>query len=171
MKNFNIFHLLSVERSNSQISNHFESNLVSRESVFNSEASTKKEEISSVFSPKDHSYDDLQILEEKLALKAFLFPVTKASGTEPVQKEADSDAEPRKVDGRHTVTPRFKLNDLCNKSLRYEVIYKNLLRDMRKFYLQEFNASTEFQVRKKKEHTQFYSKSVKAYLADMRVFS
>jgi hypothetical protein len=29
---------------------------------------------------------------------------------------------------------QFKLINLMNSSLRYEVIYKNLLRDLRKFY-------------------------------------
>lgn len=36
--------------------------------------------------------------------------------------------------------PSFKLTKLQNIGLRYEVIYKNLLRDLRKFYVNEFNA-------------------------------
>lgn len=46
---------------------------------------------------------------------------------------------------------RFKLDNLDNKNLRYEVIYKNLLRDMRKFYLTEFNQVTDFSLKKKKK--------------------
>lgn len=51
------------------------------------------------------------------------------------KKELSESQNAKKMDGRFTVVPRFKLNELSNKSLRYEVIYKNLLRDMRKFYL------------------------------------
>jgi hypothetical protein len=67
------------------------------------------------------------------------------------------------------VVPRFKLKKLSNKDLRYEVIYKNLLRDMRKFYLQEFNMVTDFQTKKKKNGQDYYVKSVEAYLKLMKV--
>lgn len=60
------------------------------------------------------------------------------------------------MDGRCTVVTRFKLDTLENKTLRYEVIYKNLLRDMRKFYISEFNAVTDFAGRKKKQSSEFY---------------
>lgn len=35
---------------------------------------------------------------------------------------------------------KFKLKELKSNKIRYEVIYKNLIRDFRKFYTQEFNA-------------------------------
>jgi hypothetical protein len=69
-----------------------------------------------------------------------------------------------KVDGRCTVAPRFKLDHLDNKTLRYEVIYKNLLRDMRKFYIAEFNMVTDFQNRKKKSSPDFYMECVNCYV-------
>ena len=34
---------------------------------------------------------------------------------------------------------KFKLHSLQNSHLRYEVIYKNLLRDLRKFFIADFN--------------------------------
>ena len=34
---------------------------------------------------------------------------------------------------------KFKLSQLKTTSIRYEVIYKNLVRDLRKFYSQDFN--------------------------------
>lgn len=71
---------------------------------------------------------------------------------------------PVKMDGRCTVVTRFKLDSLENKNLRYEVIYKNLLRDMRKFYLQEFNEATDFCARKKKTNPDFYLQCVKAFV-------
>jgi hypothetical protein len=33
---------------------------------------------------------------------------------------------------------KFKLNNLRSTTIRYEVIYKNLVRDLRKFYSQDF---------------------------------
>ena len=34
---------------------------------------------------------------------------------------------------------KFKLSQLKTTSIRYEVIYKNLVRDLRKYYSQDFN--------------------------------
>lgn len=34
---------------------------------------------------------------------------------------------------------KFKLTKLTTTSIRYEVIYKNLVRDLRKYYSQDFN--------------------------------
>jgi len=39
---------------------------------------------------------------------------------------------------------KFKLKKLNNVNLRYEVIFKNLLRDFRKFYTTTFNDMTEY---------------------------
>ena len=38
----------------------------------------------------------------------------------------------------------FKLNKLQSDTLRYDVIYKNLLRDFRRFYFYDFNSKTEY---------------------------
>ena len=34
---------------------------------------------------------------------------------------------------------KFKLSQLKTTNIRYEVIYKNLVRDLRKYYSQDFN--------------------------------
>ena len=34
---------------------------------------------------------------------------------------------------------KFKLSELKTNAIRYEVIYKNLVRDLRKYYQQDFN--------------------------------
>lgn len=38
----------------------------------------------------------------------------------------------------------FKLDKLDSDTLRYDVIYKNLLRDFRRFYFYDFNSSTDY---------------------------
>lgn len=44
---------------------------------------------------------------------------------------------------------KFKLTKLRTTLIRYEVIYKNLVRDLRKFYSKDFNDVTDF-IKKKK---------------------
>ena len=39
---------------------------------------------------------------------------------------------------------KFKLSKLRNASIRYEVIYKNLVRDIRKYLSVDFNTVTNF---------------------------
>jgi len=41
------------------------------------------------------------------------------------------------------------LSNLKTTSIRYEVIYKNLVRDLRKFYSKDFNDITDY-IKKKK---------------------
>ena len=38
----------------------------------------------------------------------------------------------------------FKLKTLNSPTLRYDVIYKNLLRDFRRFYFYDFNETTDY---------------------------
>ena len=38
---------------------------------------------------------------------------------------------------------KFRLYKLTSKTLRYEVIYKNLIRDVRKYFAYDFNAMNE----------------------------
>lgn len=59
---------------------------------------------------------------------------------------------------------KFKLHSLSNKNLRYEVIYKNLLRDLRKYYLEDFNEYTEYLKKKKKNDNNFIIDSLRAYV-------
>jgi hypothetical protein len=44
---------------------------------------------------------------------------------------------------------KFKLTKLRTTQIRYEVIYKNLVRDLRKFYSKDFNDETDY-IKKKK---------------------
>ena len=44
---------------------------------------------------------------------------------------------------------KFKLKELKQSSIRYEVIYKNLVRDLRKYIAIDFNEVTEYAKRKK----------------------
>ncbi len=39
---------------------------------------------------------------------------------------------------------KFKINKLWSPTIRYEVIYKNLLRDVRKFYTHDFKVRTTY---------------------------
>ena len=44
---------------------------------------------------------------------------------------------------------KFKLSKLLSNCIRYEVIYKNLLRDVRKYFTIKFNEATGYQKRRK----------------------
>ena len=61
---------------------------------------------------------------------------------------------------------KFKLSKLRTSLIRYEVIYKNLLRDLRKFFSYDFNLISNFQGRKKTEPRAFIQ-FLKNYI-DMR---
>ena len=50
---------------------------------------------------------------------------------------------------------KFKLKNLKSKTIRYEVIYKNLLRDIRKYLIQEFNKVTDYVNIKRKSRTTY----------------
>jgi len=64
---------------------------------------------------------------------------------------------------------KFKLHSLANKQLRYEVIYKNLLRDLRKFYLEEFNDTTEyFRKRKRNDHS-YLMECLKSFVIEKNI--
>lgn len=47
---------------------------------------------------------------------------------------------------------KFKLTKLNNSNIRYEVIYKNLIRDVRKFFSLDFNEKTDF-IKSKRKNT------------------
>jgi len=64
---------------------------------------------------------------------------------------------------------QFKLHNLQNTHLRYEVIYKNLLRDLRKFYIVDFNKITDY-IRKKRRLTpNFYIDCLKNYVIERKI--
>lgn len=46
------------------------------------------------------------------------------------------------------------------------MIYKNLLRDFRKFYVNDFNHVTEYIRKKRRSHFNFYDKCLKIYLSE-----
>jgi hypothetical protein len=52
---------------------------------------------------------------------------------------------------------KFKLFKLHNSPIRYEVIYKNLVRDVRKYYSQTLNGG--FDLRRKRHNQAEYFKS------------
>jgi hypothetical protein len=58
---------------------------------------------------------------------------------------------------------KFKLIKLRSITIRYEVIYKNLLKDLRKYYAQEFNFQTDYS-KKKTKNNFFYKKAVKVFV-------
>jgi hypothetical protein len=64
---------------------------------------------------------------------------------------------------------KFKLHALQNKTLRYEVIYKNLLRDLRKFYLKDFNDATEYFKKRTRNDYSFLLDCLKAYVIEKDV--
>jgi hypothetical protein len=51
---------------------------------------------------------------------------------------------------------KFKLTKLRNVEIRYEVIYKNLVRDMRKFYSVEFNEMTGYINNKRRNNGEYF---------------
>jgi hypothetical protein len=58
----------------------------------------------------------------------------------------------------------FKLHKLENTKLRYDVVYKNLLRDFRRFYCQHFSENNEFVLMKKKFTKQSLFQAIKDYI-------
>ena len=62
---------------------------------------------------------------------------------------------------------KFKLQKLHSKNIRYEVIYKNLVRDIRKFISKEFNSSTDYMRKKRKSSPQFYLDCLIQYVKDV----
>lgn len=48
---------------------------------------------------------------------------------------------------------KFKLTKLKSSTIRYEVIYKNLMRDMRKYFHEDFNETTNY-IKAKKSHSE-----------------
>ena len=51
---------------------------------------------------------------------------------------------------------KFKLTQLKNYSIRYEVIYKNLVRDLRKYITESFYSLTGYMKKKKRQVTLKY---------------
>jgi len=60
---------------------------------------------------------------------------------------------------------KFKLHRLYTKSIRYEVIYKNLVRDLRKFYTQDFKEVSTYSEKKRKNLPGFYIECLHQYVA------
>ena len=59
---------------------------------------------------------------------------------------------------------KFKLNMLYTNSIRYEVIYKNLVRDIRKFFSKDFNEFTNYIRLKRKNDKNFYILCLQKYI-------
>lgn len=61
---------------------------------------------------------------------------------------------------------KFRLYQLHSTNIRYEVIYKNLVRDVRKFYSQDLNESTDFIKRKRKNENSFFEDCLRQYVKE-----
>jgi len=59
---------------------------------------------------------------------------------------------------------KFKLKKLKNTNLRYEVIFKNLLRDFRKYYSTTFNEQTDYIRKQRYNPTHFLYECITKYL-------
>ena len=59
---------------------------------------------------------------------------------------------------------KFKLSKLNSDKIRYEVIYKNLVRDVRKFYSKDFNECTDFIKKKRKNNNEFFLECLNLYI-------
>jgi len=59
---------------------------------------------------------------------------------------------------------KFKLHRLYSNTIRYEVIYKNLLRDARKFFSNDFNEVTDYIHKKRKNPDSFFFDCLRAYV-------
>lgn len=59
---------------------------------------------------------------------------------------------------------KFRLQNLRTDNIRYEVIYKNLARDMRKFYSTDFKQLTDYLKQKKQRSFEFFMACLRAYI-------
>ncbi len=53
---------------------------------------------------------------------------------------------------------------MSSNTIRYEVIYKNLVRDIRKYFSSDFNRKTEYIRSKRNETEEFFNESLKLYI-------
>lgn len=60
---------------------------------------------------------------------------------------------------------KFKLRNISDNEIRYEVIYKNLIRDIRKYYSKEFNEETNYINEKRGHDEEFFIVALKHYIA------
>ena len=58
---------------------------------------------------------------------------------------------------------KFKLKELKSTNIRYEVIYKNLVRDFRKYYTQEFNQI--YLKRRKRLESNRFTDALQSYIS------
>jgi hypothetical protein len=61
----------------------------------------------------------------------------------------------------------FKLHKLENTKLRYDVVYKNLLRDFRRFFCHDFADKNEFVLLKKKFNKQSLFQALREYIGSL----
>ena len=106
--------------------------------------------------PTDGEDDSSEILAESLSAPS-LFEERKHA-----QHEKHN---PFKVKQPH----QFKLMNLNSATLRYEVVYKNLLRDVRKFLITDFNGFTNYISMKRKKDPSFFRQCLKMYLQEKRI--
>ena len=67
---------------------------------------------------------------------------------------------------------KFFLNTLKKKSLRFEVIYKNILRDMRKFFTTAFcDYGNFFETRNSNDNSLAYINAIRSFLKCSPLFN
>lgn len=71
--------------------------------------------------------------------------------------------------GARSYPLRFKLAALNELPLRYEVIYKNILRDLRKFYTADFNKMTDYIRKKRKLEPEYYLDCLRLYISHRNI--
>ncbi len=59
---------------------------------------------------------------------------------------------------------RFKLKYLKKGTIRYEVIYKNLIRHMRRHYSKDFNLTTDYIKRKRNGSEEEFTRKIESYI-------
>ena len=92
---------------------------------------------------------------------ASLFPLTLQTGA--WQEDMEQKTSKRML---NLNAIKFKLTKLKSDKIRYEVIYKNLVRDVRKFYSRDFNDRTDFIKRKRKSGGEFFLQCLDAYIGE-----
>jgi hypothetical protein len=66
-------------------------------------------------------------------------------------------------------TQHYKLKTLKSTKLRYEVVYKNLLRDFRKFFIADFNSSTDYLKNRRRQAGGYFRECLREYILEKQI--
>ena len=59
---------------------------------------------------------------------------------------------------------KFKLSSLSDSNIRYEIIYKNLVRDLRKFYTSRFKQASCYHKKKRNFGNDYYLQCLEKFM-------